>query len=56
MFPGWTLLLGDCLLRDDFRKLMRSSMFSYGYVVKLPNGRLVRAGQDWGMTLDFHSA
>ncbi len=28
------------------------AMFSYGYVVKLPNGRLVRAGQDWGPTLD----
>jgi hypothetical protein len=27
-------------------------MFKYGYVVKLPNGRLVRAGVDWGPTLD----
>jgi hypothetical protein len=30
------------------------TMFSYGYVVKLPNGRLVRAGQDWGKTLDSY--
>ena len=29
-------------------------MFNYGYVVKLPNGRLVRAGQDWGRTLDSY--
>ena len=26
------------------------TMFSYGYVVKLPSGRLVHAGQDWGQT------
>ena len=30
------------------------TMFNYGYVVKLPNGRLVRAGQDWGPTLDSY--
>ena len=27
-------------------------MFKYGYVVKLQSGRLVRAGEDWGQTLD----
>jgi len=29
-------------------------MFRYGYFVRLPNGRLMPAGQDWGPTLDTY--
>lgn len=31
-----------------------AKMFSYGYVVKLPNGLLVRSGQDWCPRLDSY--
>jgi len=33
-----------------------AAMFKYGYVVKLPSGLLVRAGQDWGPTPDTYKA
>ncbi len=50
---------GDCLRQNYVHKFVGrvvSAMFKYGYVVKLPNGLLVHAGQDWGPTVDSYKA